>query len=211
MITINLMRDNNSPDCERIVEWTKSHILALNQDLICPLPDNFEDYWKNTINHKARNDYRKAIKNNITVQQIYYTKDIEDDLYNIQHSAEIRQGRPLTAKYYGKKWEPMDFTLFQCPNHYEEFWVAKKDNRAIAYTWLIICGEYIKTNSIMGHVDYWKYGTMKFMLIEILRNKIGKWNNRYFSYGTKSFLDKNLRYFCENLGLKLLGRQIING
>jgi len=205
------MRDNNSADCNRIINWTKIRILNKNCDLICSLPNTFSEYWEKTIDSKARTNYRKAIHNCISIEKIINTKIIEDELYNIQHSAQIRQGRPLNPKYYGKKWENMDFSRFTCPNHYEEFWIAKKDNMAVAYTWLVICGEYIKINSIMGHVDYWKYGTMKFMIVEILKDKIGKQNNRYFSYGTKSFLSHNLKYFVCNLGLKCPERQIING
>lgn len=214
MLIIDLMRDNKSEYCEQIIEWTKNQILVKGGgNLICCLPETFEDYWKKTLRGNARTEYRKAVKNGVTIKQISNTAEVEDDLYKIQHSTETRQGRSLTPKYYGKKWENHDFSQYRCPVHKKEFWVAQKDGKSVAYMWLVFCGEYMVTNSIMGHIDYWQYGIMKYMIVEMLKIKIEADDRlvKYFNYGTPGFLKGGLRFFCRDLSLEFPERKIING
>ena len=103
---------------------------------------------------------KKAEKNGIDCKIIEWNNYLED-IYKINTSSQVRQGREMDKVYleYPKKVTNEDIEDFKI-----RYIGAFKDNILVGYIELYIYGNFAMTNRILGHRDYLKYGVMNLMI-----------------------------------------------
>ncbi len=126
------------------------------------LRDNFDDYLA-AGSSETRLKRRKAMK-----QGFHYavvpSADHFDDLMDIHRSAPTRQGRPLS-------WYYLD------PDEMHRILAGRKELHAVldgagrvrAYAWAPVVGDVVVIETLMGHADDLKAGTMYLLITEIVR------------------------------------------
>ena len=126
---------------------------------IIKVPDTLDKYLKH-IGAKSRNMNKKAQKNGIVCSEFKWNDKL-DDIYEINTSSSIRQGREMdnTYKEYPKKMETFKEEDFKI-THIGAF----KDNRLVGYVELYIYGNFAMTNRILGHKEFLKFGVMNLMM-----------------------------------------------
>jgi len=208
----NLEPDLKTKYCHPIIEWTKIYIVCgFNQEpeelrLYAELPLTVEEYW-DFVSGKARTDWRKAVKSGCTVRRVVDITPINDDIISIFDSIDVRQGRPINKQHvnlyfqeasFTDAWLIQDYSRFSCEKHNLQFWIVEKHGRVVAFLELVNCGNLAVVRTVLGHVDFWKYGIMKYLFIEV-GNSCLKNNVRFFHYGYKSHLLTNQRFFLRDL------------
>lgn len=157
---------------------------------------NYEGYLASVSGKNSAAYYaRKAEKNG------YHFKELDPDLYaeeihKIHTSSETRQGKSLTGTYL----KPL---LKYPKNANNRYYGLFKDEKVVAYLWLVRSSELITFNRLMGHSDYLKDGIM-FMLVLKGVEQIFKLPERpaYVMYDTLIGASEGLGLFKKRLGFK---------
>jgi len=145
---------------------------------IIKIPNTIEEYLK-LIGAKSRNMIKKAQKNDIYTDIFDWNEKL-DEIYKINTSSLVRQGREMDESYknYPKKVE------YENEKDFKIVYVgAFKDNILIGYIELYIYGDFAMTNRILGHKEYLKYGVMNLMVKYCVEYMI-KNNIKYLNYLT---------------------------
>lgn len=201
--------------CNLYCEYIRKFIDHFPDPLHCILKGNFEDYF-NSVETDARTQYRKGIKNNLSVTRLYkISQQDNDELLQIYDSTPIRQDREINYMHqqvindqlidirYG--WPVKDYDIFNCDKHNLIFYVCKKDDKIVSFLELLNSDKVSVVHLTMGHHDYLKYGIMKFMFMEVIKMNIDKM--KFLVYGDykdtikKSYHFKKDLLIC-NYGLK---------
>mgnify|MGYP000044033573 FL=1 len=120
-----------------------------------------------------------------------------DAIHEIHHSAGERQGIPLDKNYLDKKE-----VYPSGPRH--AFFGIFKDDKLVAYLWIINSGQLFIMNRIMGHAQYLKEGIMYLLVtsfVEQLLTEPGD-RQRYIMYDTMLGASSGLRMFKERCGFR---------
>lgn len=123
-----------------------------------------------------------------------------DDLFKINTSKDIRQGRRLPDNYFD--FPKTTIPGNQCPKHHIDFiGIEDKDGTLVAYCELYIIGEYAHISRILGHYDHLKNGIMLLLMQRIIlvciSNKI-----KGLCYYLWNSGGEGLRYFKHSTGFK---------
>jgi hypothetical protein len=186
--------------------FTKLHRLKLfrNKTIGIALIDlnqfnTYKDYY-DSINGKNSAAYysRKATKREYIFGVISRNEFI-DDIYEINTSASLRQGRKMSEHYLKKQEHFID------EEPYIYFGVKNKDGKLLAYCYIGFFGEFILINTLLGHKKYLNDGIMYLMMVEL--NKIvfeqyKKNEYKYIMYDTFFGATDGLKLFKEKLGYK---------
>ena len=143
---------------------------------IIEIPKNIDQYLK-SIGAKSRNMNKKAEKNGISCRIFDWNSKL-DDIYEINTSSLIRQGREMDKSYqqYPIKTvypDEKDFSIVHIGAFIED--------KLIGYIELYIYGNFAMTNRILGHKEYLRYGVMNLMIKECVDYGI-KNNFEYLNY-----------------------------
>lgn len=150
---------------------------------------DFQAYINNFKKKYKGNAFRDAKK---ATNKGFYCKPFPKELFlpdivEINHSKEIRCGRPMTAPYRmtleemgGAPKEHLQFQVPTCPHHYEIWWgVFEKidgykqgdivtNEKLLGYILFKRNGSYALYAKILGHGDYLRYGIMYKLHLSIL-------------------------------------------
>ena len=139
-----------------------------------------------------------------TVQLIRGYKFIEinrndyiNDIYEINISSKIRQGKLMSSEYLKKAQEYKDE-----PN-YKYFGVLDKNAKLVSYCNVGFYGEFVLISSLLGHKNYLNDGIMYLVLVEftkIMFEKYKKMGYRYIMYDTFFGASEGLQRFKQKLG-----------
>jgi hypothetical protein len=146
---------------------------------IIKVPETIDIYLKD-IGAKSRNMNRKAEKNNIFCKIFNWNEKL-DDIFEINTSSEIRQGRKMDDSYrnYPKKIiypDENDFNIVHIGAFVEE--------KLVGYIELYIYGNFAMINKILGHKNYLKFGVMNLMIKHCVEYAIEVKNIKYINYLT---------------------------
>lgn len=118
------------------------------------------------------------------------------DIYDINSSAPVRQGRPMHPAYM-EYYEHSPLPEYHCPLHNIKTYGILKDDRLFAYNVIYKLGDLVLVCTLLGHADYMKDDIMYLLMTETLNQYEGiGFYNRHDS-GTEG-----LRYFKEKLGFR---------
>lgn len=87
-------------------------------------------------------------------------EDYTDDIFEINTSAEHRQGRPMSDSYR-KRHEYSPLPVYPCERHQvRPYGVLSDAGKLVAYLWLYVCGQLRLCSSIIGHAKHLDNGVM---------------------------------------------------
>lgn len=211
-LTISLMRgDTPDPECVALPErwyarFTEPHPrhpeygTYQNGCSIIVLPKTFEEYWAPMVGHHTDHEVRRATKAGYRFEFVDRDR-YRDDIYEINTSLEERQGRPM-AERYTKPLEPYGPLQYTCPRHQLRTYGVLKGEHLVAYTWVILIGEMCLFSTILGHGEHLRFGIMRLLVTEALRDIMGIGETRYAMYATHDSGTEGLRFFKERLGFR---------
>ena len=159
--------------------------------------ESFENYYK-SINGKNSAAYyaRKALKRSYQFLEIDRNNYI-DDIYEINTSAEIRQGRKMSESYLKK------IEKYTNESNYRYFGVIDKNGKLVSYCNIGFYGEFSLISTLLGHKNYLNDGIMYLMLIEFIRLMFDEYKNkgyRFIMYDTFFGASEGLKKFKQKIG-----------
>ena len=163
------------------------------------LYDSFEDYYK-SINGKNSAAYyaRKAAKREYKFIEIDRNSYI-DDIYEINTSASVRQGKQMSQSYL-KKVETYD-----SEENYKYYGIVNSEGKLLAYCNIGFFGEFSLVSTLLGHKKYLNDGIMYLMMVEFNRVMFKDYKEkgyRYIMYDTFFGASEGLKMFKNKLGYK---------
>jgi hypothetical protein len=186
--------------------FTKLHRLKLfrNKTLGVALIDlnlyqTYEEYYK-SINGKNSSAYyaRKATKREYVFKEID-RNDYINDIYDINTSAIMRQGRIMSSGYQELQ------TSYVNEANYKYFAILNKGGVVVAYCNIGFYGEFALVVTLLGHKKYLNDGVMYLMMIELNKlmfNEYKEKGYKYIMYDTFFGASDGLKKFKEKLGYK---------
>ena len=138
--------------------------------------DSFDNYYK-SINGKNSAAYysRKAIKREYQIIEIDRNNYI-DDIYEINTSATIRQGREMSSGYLQKQ-----NSYVNEPN-YKYFGIINTDGKLLSYCNIGFYGEFALVVTLLGHKQYLNDGIMYLMMIEFNKIIFNEYKQEEYKY-----------------------------
>jgi len=186
--------------------FTKPHRLKIfkNKTIGVALIDlnfykDFEEYYK-SINGKNSSAYysRKAIKRNYIFQEIDRNEYV-DDIYEINISAKVRQGKEMSSSYLDKKEH------FCNDLNYRYFGVIDEGGILVSYCNIGFYGEFSLVVTLLGHKKYLNDGIMYLMMLEVNKLMFTEYKSKgykYIMYDTFFGASDGLKKFKTKLGFK---------
>lgn len=149
-VTINLELEC-SPVCDKFAVPLYQQLSdEFPQCAAMPLPDM--DDWA-TQHRTARKRANRAERRGYTFH-VVRREEHADELYEINTSAERRQGRPMSESYR-KRYEYSPLPTYHCERHQvRTYGVKSPEGRLVAYLWLYVAGQLRLCSSIIGHAAH---------------------------------------------------------
>ena len=186
--------------------FTKPHRLKLfkNKTLGVALINlgefqNYDEYYK-SINGKNSAAYyaRKALKRDYEFVEIDRNNYI-DDIYEVNTSSSIRQGRKMSDGYLVKT----DF--YSNEKNYRYFGVLDSKKKLVAYCNIGFYGEFALVVTLLGHKQYLNDGVMYLMMVELNKLLFTEYKQQGYNfvmYDTFFGASDGLKKFKSKLGYK---------
>jgi hypothetical protein len=127
-----------------------------------------------------------------------------DDIYAINTSLPVRQGRPMSAGYHQRPTET-PLPAYACDRHAIRTYGVLAGTTLVAYLWLYRAGELGLVSSILGHADHLGEGIMYLLFAGMLEQEIG-YGQGAVVYNRHDSGTDGLRFYKERVGLE--GRQV---
>ncbi len=123
----------------------------------------------------------------------------EDDIFDINTSAERRQGRPMAPGYL----ERPHYGALELPHcnrhHVYRYGVVGPPGYLAAYLWLYRCGDLALVSTILGHAQHLKDDIMYALVMGAVEEQYDLGGVLVYNLHTSG--TDGLRYFKEKLGL----------
>ncbi len=157
---------------------------------------SFADYLQ-SINGKNSAAYyaRKALSRGYRLELIDRNQYL-DDIYEINTSAEVRQGKLMQAPYQIR------------PAHYDPhpdylyFGVVDAQGKLHAYCWLMVAGEVALIITLLGHKQTLNDGTMYLLITRIVEKLFSQPEVKYLTYDTYFGASEGMKQFKAKNGFK---------
>jgi len=156
----------------------------------------FEDYLQ-TINGKNSAAYyaRKALARGYRLELIDRNQYL-DDIYEINTSAEVRQGKQMEPTYRTRPEPYLDN-----PN-FKYFGVIDAQGQLKAYCWLMVVGEVASITTLLGHKETLNDGTMYLLITRMAEHLFSLPEVKYMLYDTYFGAGEGMKQFKTKLGFK---------
>lgn len=143
--------------------------------------------------NSAERHARKAKSKGYQVIEID-RNDFIDEIYEVNNSVEIRQGRPMDSAYRQKP------THYPVDKNYTYFGVLNAAGKLMAYGDLGLYGNFVAFNRVIGVRN--NDGVMHLMITEIICRSIEKRSCHYLMYDTYFGASPGLKEFKTMLGFE---------
>ncbi len=206
-ITFCKYTDESKKKYEKTYKYfTKLHRLKLfrNKTLGVALIDlnlykNFDEYYK-SINGKNSAAYyaRKALKREYQFIEID-RNNYSDDMYEINISSTMRQGRAMSSGYLSK------VNNYKNEMNYRYFGTVDGKGKLVAYCNIGFYGEFVLVATLLGHKKYLNDGIMYLMMCELNKLIFKEYRDKkynYIMYDTYFGASDGLKKFKNKLGYK---------
>jgi hypothetical protein len=124
----------------------------------------------------------------------------EDDVYEINTSAEHRQGRRMSDTY---RLRPVLSPLpdYPCPRHaISAYGVHGPDGPVVAYTWVYRVGQLVMFSTILGHAAHLQRHVMYLLVRGVLAAQLGEPGAAFYNMHNSG--TDGLRFFKERCGFQ---------
>lgn len=152
-----------------------------------------------------RQDHRTARKRADRAQRLGYRFDavdnskFSDDIYAINTSLPVRQGRPM-ADGYTRRIERGPLPVYLCERHRTHTYGVLQGERLRAYLTLHRCGDLALVSMILGHGDHLRDDIMYLLFAGVVERHAG--TGGFFYYNRHDSGTDGLVYFKERLGFR---------
>ena len=204
--TINLRADCLDDGCADFADRLYQQLSSGRYSWPCsilPIPASLEEW---------RDGHRTARKRAARARRLGYRggrwdrAGFEDDIYQINTSAEERQGRPMSDGYRIRV--SFNDPVSPCPLHGIHCYGVRTDRRGVhgagklvAYLWIYRAGDLALVSSILGHADHLENCVMYPLFEAALLGEIAVGTGAMVYNRHDSGTD-GLRFFKERLGFR---------
>jgi hypothetical protein len=164
-----------------------------------PIPPFIED-WRETHRTARKRADRAARRGYRFVTVARHER--ADELWAINLSAQVRQGRPMTSGYNVR---PSDAPLpkYPCRRHaIRDYGVETEDGTLVAYLWLYRAGQLALVSQILGHADHLDREVMYLLFQGVLESESAIDPDGLVVYNRHDSGSDGLRFFKERLGFE---------
>ena len=125
-----------------------------------------------------------------------------DDLYEINTSAEVRQGRPMSASYL-RRYQYGPLPDYPCERHQvRTYGVLTDAGKLVSYLWLYVAGQLRLCSSIIGHAAHLDNGIMYLMFRGMLEREYLRDPDGVVMYHRWDNGRDGLRFYKQHVGLR---------
>jgi hypothetical protein len=168
---------------------------------ILVIPERWEEYWESPSSYWLRQRVRRARRDGYRFAEIDRNRYL-DDIYAINTSLPVRQGRPMSDAYLRRPdpYPPLPET--PCPRHRLYPYGVLRDDHLYAYAWVYVIGEVCLFSTILGHGGHLKSGIMPLLIYEAVHDLRERAALRYAMYHLHGSGTEGLRFFKEQMGFR---------
>lgn len=125
-----------------------------------------------------------------------------DELYEINTSAERRQGRPMSESYR-KRYQYSPLPAYPCERHQvRTYGVKSSEGRLVAYLWLYVAGQLRLCSTIIGHAAHLENEVMYLLFRGMLESESERDPDGFVMYHRWDNGTDGLRFYKERVGLR---------
>lgn len=163
-----------------------------------PIPDMEE--W--AAEHRtARKRAGRAERRGYTFH-VVRREEHTDELYEINTSAERRQGRPMSESYR-KRYEYSPLPDYPCERHQvRTYGVKSPEGRLVAYLWLYVAAQLRLCSTIIGHAAHLANEVMYLLFRGMLEAESERDPDGFVMYHRWDNGTDGLRFYKERVGLR---------
>jgi len=195
---INVETGCDYAECAELA-WPLYKQLRIGYEVCAAAPIVTVDEWR-AENRTARKRADRAWRRGYDVTPIL-RHERADEIHAINTSADVRQGRPMTAGY---RERPSETPLpdYPCARHgVYTYGVETADGELVAYLWLYRSGQLALVSQILGHADHLENEIMYLLWQGMIQHESGD-PDGFVVYNRWDSGSDGLRFFKERLGLE---------
>lgn len=186
-------------DCQRFAGPLYVQLANGKYDLcsVMDMPASVED-WRE--DHKTARKRADRARRRGYAFGVVFPSEHEDDIFEINTSKDVRQGRPMSRAYRERPRFSEEVAAYGCTRHAVYRYGVFLADTLVAYLWLYRCGELALVSSILGHGDALDDGIM-YLLME---SAIGAQADLggFLVYNRHDSGEEGLRWFKERIGFE---------
>jgi hypothetical protein len=150
---------------------------------VCHLGDDYDAYL-NQIDASARRNFKKSCRLGYTFGRIDYN-DYLDEITDILRSTDVRQGRPMPAKFFDERANPTKNPPSRSRLHDYPCFGIKRDGKIWAFATCLVAGELCSIQTIFGHSQHQPDGIVPMLIISIVNEIFENYPTvKYYTYGS---------------------------
>jgi len=123
-----------------------------------------------------------------------------DDLFEINTSAERRQGRPMSESYT-RHYQYSPLPRYECDRHQVRTYGVLLEDKLVAYLWLYVAGQLRLCSSIIGHAAHLDNGIMYLLFRGMVEAEHERDPDGIVMYHRWDNGQDGLRFYKERVGL----------
>lgn len=177
---------------------------AYDECSVLPIPANINE-WR-AAHRTARKRAAKCRGMGYSGAVGFDRSRYEDDIYRINTSLAVRQGRPMSSGYLER--QTFNDPAYPCPRHGVHYYGVRTSEgdvvgggALVAYLWMYRAGSLALVSSILGHADHLERHVMYQLVDSALFGEIGNGPGTVVYNRHDSGTD-GLRFFKERLGFR---------
>jgi hypothetical protein len=164
-----------------------------------PMPTNMDEW--DAEHRTARKRAHRAERRGYTFH-VVRREDHSDELYEINTSAQRRQGRPMSESYL-KRYDYSPLPAYPCERHQvRTYGVKSPEGRLVAYLWLYVAGQLRLCSSIIGHAAHLENEVMYLLFRGMLAAESERDSDAVVAYHRWDNGGDGLRFYKERVGLR---------
>lgn len=187
--------------CKRFVEPLFEQMASGKFDHMAamPLPQDMHEWASER--RTARKRAHRAERRGYTFH-VVRREEHSDELYEINTSAERRQGRPMSESYT-RRYEYSPLPKYPCERHQvRTYGVKSPEGRLVAYLWLYVAGQLRLCSSIIGHAAHLENEIMYLLFRGMLEHEVARDRDGVVMYHRWDNGTDGLRFYKERVGLR---------
>lgn len=164
-----------------------------------PIPEDMADW---AAEHRtARKRAARAERRGYTFA-VVRREEHTDELYEINTSAERRQGRPMSESYR-RRYEYSPLPAYPCERHQvRTYGVKSPQGSLVAYLWLYVAAQLRLCSSIIGHAAHLENEIMYLLFRGMLKAESERDPDGFVMYHRWDNGTDGLRFYKERVGLR---------
>jgi hypothetical protein len=186
--------------CRRFVQPLFEQMAGGKFDVVAAMPLVSREEWE-AEHRTARKRAWRAERRGYTFA-VVRREEHSDELFEINTSAERRQGRPMSESYT-KRYEYSPLPVYPCERHQvRTYGVKAPTGELVAYLWLYVAGQLRLCSSIIGHAAHLENEIMYLLFRGMLEAEHERDPDGVVMYHRWDNGTDGLRFYKERVGLR---------